>query len=742
MSVGYLLRRAASLPPHLLIRETRGFVQRQARARMQRRADRLRSSYADAAPPGALNAYVTLGAADIPDDLAAALPAVVARILDHRFDLLGSGWTAVHHGADCRGVEGVRYPPGPRIDADRDGAWLAGRLNAANLPEAQRLWRLVDRPDYRPIDWQLDFKSGYRWSERSYFLDIAYGHAPGADIKVPWELARLQHLPWLAVAYVLALAGRPGFAPAARYVGEIRSQILDFLATNPPRFGVNWRCPMDVAIRIANALLALDILRGAGMTFDAPFREAVARAALEHGRHIAGHLEWAETGRSNHYLSDIVGLLFVAAYLPRSPETDAWLAFAIRQIGSEIETQFGADGGNYEGSTAYHGLSAELAAYAAALILGLPEEKRAALLSYDCHAIDVRPPFDPAPLPQHDLPGAGPSPLPPESFARIAGMARFLSATTKPTGRILQVGDTNSGRLFKLHPTWHATEASDRDEDILDRRGLGAALEALFAGSGSGGDNWLDAVILRRLAKDRTVVVPVAAPAPTPHGDLAALLEEIGRLPSDCRRVIEIPIPGGIDPRDGLFCDAFPDFGLYLLRGPRLFLALRCAGHARGDAPTGHTHDDNLALELQIDGRDGIADPGSYLYTPFPAMRERYRAVEAHFVPRPVGRRAAVPAGLFALRHVARATCLHCGTGGLAGRLDAPDWRAWRVIELLPGAIRVTDACTPGPLAPAPAEPATDDRRLWQTHPGSCLFSLRGCPAPSSSRRCSSTPAR
>ena len=705
MSVGYLLRRAASRPPHLLIREMRGFVQRRARARVQRRADRLRSSYADGAPQGALHAYVALGAADIPDDLAASLPAVLDRVLDHRFDLLGSGWTAVYHGADCRGVEGVRYPSAPRVDADRDGAWLADRLNAENLPEARRLWGLIDQPGYRPIDWQLDFKSGYRWSERDYFLDIAYGHVPGADVKVPWELARLQHLPWLAVACVLARAGKSGFAPPERYVGEVRSQILDFLATNPPRFGVNWRCAMDVAIRIANALLALDILRGAGVTFDPPFREAVARAALEHGRHIADHLEWSEAGRSNHYLSDIVGLLFIAAYLPRSAETDAWLAFAIQQIETEIETQFGADGGNYEGSTAYHGLSAELATYAAALVLGLPEERQAALRSYDCCAINVRPPFGPSPMPLYDMWGAGPSPLPLNSFARIAAMGRFLGATTKPTGRILQVGDTDSGRLFKLHPVWRASESFEPEEDNLDRRGLGAALEALLAGLGTGRDEWLDATVLRQFAKNRRIGLPTIATAPPPQGDLAALLEEIGHLPADCRRVTEIPIPAGIDSGEGLVCAAFPDFGLYLLRGPRVFLALRCAGHARGDAPTGHTHDDNLALELQLDGRDVITDPGSYLYTPVPEIRERYRAAEAHFAPRPAGRTAAVPAGLFALRHVARATCLHCGTGGLAGRLDAPDWKAWRVIELLPSAIRVTDACAPGPLAPISADP-------------------------------------
>ena len=705
MSIIPLLRRAATMPPHLLLRKTGGLVLRQARARLQRGRDHRRPSYAEAAPRGALHAYVALSAADIPADLADALPAIAARILVHRFDLLGSGWTAVHHGALCAGVEGVRYPPGKPVDADREGDWLAGRLNDANLAEAQRLWRLIDRPDYCPIDWQLDFKSGYRWSERTYFLDIAYGNTPGADIKVPWELARLQHLPWLAVANVLARAGRPGFEPAERYAGEVRDQILDFLATNPPRFGVNWRCPMDAAIRIANGLLALDILRSAGVTFDAAFTEAVARAALEHGRHIVGHLEWSETGRSNHYLSDIAGLLFIAAYLPRSVETDAWLAFAVQQLESEIETQFGADGGSYEGSTAYHGLSAELAAYATALVLGLPEEKWAALRDYDCRAISVRPAFGSAPMPLHDLPGVGRSPLSLEALARLSAAGRFHAATTKPTGWILQVGDTDSGRLFKLHPTWRAPGECAPEADDLDRRGLQAALDALFAKSGVAKDDWLDAVVIRHLAKSRTVDRPAIAPVALPRGDVASLLDEIGRLPADSRRVTEIPLRADGLLDGGVSCEAFPDFGLYILRGPRLFLSLRCAAHGRGDAPSGHTHDDNLALELQIDGRDIIVDPGSYLYTACPESRERYRAASAHFVPRPADHCATVPVGLFDLPHVARATCLHCAPDGIAGRLDGPGWRAWRVVELAAGAIRITDACAPGPLAPFSVAP-------------------------------------
>ncbi len=129
---------------------------------------------------------------------------LINHYLSHRFDLLGSGWVHVYHGMECRGLEGYRYDIGQAINVDRNGDWLADRINSSNLDESQRIWKLID-PEYIPIDWHIDFKSGYRWSEKTWFKDIRYGHKHGVDIKVPWELARMQHLPQMAIAYATAV---------------------------------------------------------------------------------------------------------------------------------------------------------------------------------------------------------------------------------------------------------------------------------------------------------------------------------------------------------------------------------------------------------------------------------------------------------------------------------------------------------------------------------------------------------
>ena len=84
------------------------------------------------------------------------LGAVAQKYLEHRFDLLGSGWVQVKHGMVCRGLEGHKYPQGAKVEADRQGLWLDGRINPANLTESQRIWKMVTE-DYQPLDWQCGF---------------------------------------------------------------------------------------------------------------------------------------------------------------------------------------------------------------------------------------------------------------------------------------------------------------------------------------------------------------------------------------------------------------------------------------------------------------------------------------------------------------------------------------------------------------------------------------------------------
>ena len=598
----------------------------------------------------------------------------------HRFDLLGSGWVQVYHGADCGGVEGHRYPPGPTLRPSCDGDWLKGRINRANLAESQRIWALVDT-DYTPIDWQLDFKSGYRWSAKVWSQDIPYIYGLGVDIKVPWELARFQHLPWLA------LMQSPKSPTHAR---EFRNQVLDFIATNPPGFGVNWRCTMDVAIRAANMLLAYDLFRAGGTVFDGEFDIVFRRGIQEHGRHIVAHLEWREELHANHYLANIAGLAFVAAYLPRSAETDAWLAFSAQELIKEVAHQFNPDGTNFEASVCYHRLAAEMVLFATAILSNLPQEKRAALVSYESGLLRVRPALDSPPIPLYAVPGSDrPTPFPPWYWERLEKMAEFTMHLTKPDGLATQFGDNDSGRFFKLGPVMRELTPNEMisrninpvehvlDEVDLDHRHLVAGINAFFDRKdlATFASRDIGAAIVSDLVGDLQVasyhgigaelaskVVRVGS-----DEDWSTLLRRLSVLPQRSCRTTMFPATG-LDLHNGLELFGYPDFGAYVFRSPRLFAAVRC-GSIGQSGIGGHAHLDQLTLELVIDGRTRVADPGTYLYTPLPARRNAYRSARAHFVPRQPGREPGdLSRNLFRIDDAGAGVCLYFGPRGFAGR--------------------------------------------------------------------------
>lgn len=675
-------RLARQLPWHEICRRGSALVVRRASHRLQKWRDYRSSTFLPASdsPSSNLQFQLKLRNFTIPAETATLLRRTAQRAIVHEFDLLGSGPTTVRHGMHCPGIEDVRFPPQAAVAADPEGRWLHTRVTPANRSESCRIWRMISqgnwaRPDYQPIDWQIDFRSGYRWSELTYHSDIRIGPVRGADIKLPWELARMQHLPQLA------LAARLGEKHAAQ---EIRAQILDFIATNPPRYGVNWKTPMDVAIRAVNWLVALGLMQGLGCDYDADFRAVVGRSLVEHGRHVLQHLEWSEEPRSNHYFANIVGLLFISTHLPRHSDAHDWLGFATREFLTELQLQFHADGSCYEASTGYHRLSGEMALLGAALLLGQKAEIAA---SY--RRLNVRPPQNTSALPLHDLFDGRQTVLPPATWPLLERISEFTTDIIKPDGRPILIGDQDSGRLFKLDPETASPH---------DHRGLLRLADALF------GRATEDASI------EAAAVYELAAGGHLPNSPeaFAARQRRIGEsdtppMPDAVIRRVSIPLPPGAT--DNLHPAAYPDFGLYILRSDKLFVALRCFDPAVAGI-WGHSHDDNLAIELQVDGKDYSTDPGTYVYTSLPEYRDLYRSAVAHNVPRPVGITAIQADGAFLVRHQATARCLHFSRRGISARLDGAGWSAERTILLAQDALHIVDAVSPGPLS----SPVSPDR--------------------------------
>ena len=593
MKVVHYLKRAATMPPHRAAIKAGRLMLRRFDAAHQRTRDSVRSTFADRQQLPAGDLLQLFPALDVrllePDS--EVIRVVADLVLDHRFDLLGSGWTRVAHGIPCRGLGGHVYPAGTSVAADAAGLWLNERINRANLREARQVWQHVDA-GYCPIDWQLDFKSGCRWSEQHGSRTLTEGVLPGSDVKVPWELARMQHLPQLVWAWMLTRNSAPPHGVPDVYVREFRNQVLDFISTNPPRFGVNWMCTMDVAIRVANWLAAYDLFRAQGAEFDGPFVDIFTRSIYEHASHIVNNLEWSDRLRSNHYLADVTGLLFAAAYLPSSPQTDAWLDFAVREFLWESQHQFRADGSNFEASTAYHRLSAEMVAYGTAVILSHSEQRIARALD-QAGSLQFHPGFQP-PRPTG---GRYHSVIPDDHFQRLQRMAAFTQAATGPDGRIVQFGDNDSGRFLKIRPEYlDGHDSALLVEDHLNHQHLTAAIGGMLR---SGHPDH----VARRQRWEHQVVSGLCRPW-SPAGQISA--------EDDCQRQ-----------------NTFPDFGLYRLVAGEHQVLFRC-GPVGQLGNGGHAHNDQLSFVCAVADRPLVVDPGTYLYTPLPEERNRFRSTSMH----------------------------------------------------------------------------------------------------------------
>lgn len=317
--------------------------------------------------------------------------------------------------ADIRFAMPRRLPSGP-ADPGAIASCLerdAPEILSAITKEADRIcehtFNLLGSGEIKlgpQIDWHCDFKSGYRWDPQLFCADVPHGHQPGVDIKVPWELSRCQHLPLLAQAYLLT--------KDERYPREIVAQLRDWLLQNPPSYGVNWASPMEVAIRVVNWLWAVG-LAGSSPEITREFFSDLLAGFLAHGRHLVKNLEIRTDGiTTNHYLANLVGLLYLGLCLPELAESKRWQTFSVHAIALEMERQVLPDGVHYESSISYHRLVTEMFLSAAVL----------------CRNYKV------------DLPSA--------FWDRLALMVEFVHAYTKPNGLAPQIGDEDDGRLHIL----------------------------------------------------------------------------------------------------------------------------------------------------------------------------------------------------------------------------------------------------------------------------------------------------
>lgn len=538
------------------------------------------------------------------------LEQLLIKTLNHEFDLLGSGWTQVFYNMKAKGILDVKYQHSlPCVPNGSEFSWINKLINRSNQKTVKKIWMHVSN-DYDPIDWHIDFKSGYRWNSRTWWFGIPYGHKPGVDIKTPWEIARSHHMPWLALGYGMYKNENKN-QKADQCAKEFQNQLLDFIASNPPRFGVNWRCPMDVAIRASNWILAYEWFRHYGWEPEENIKNFFANSLYDHGDFIFNNLEIGKDGfRGNHYLADICGLGYIASFLMNSKTINRWIVFSHKALLEEMDYQFFDDGANFEGSTAYHRLSAEMMMYTTLLFENLAPAKRNLLPSELFNS---------------------------KFFQKLINMSEFSKCITKPDRNICQIGDNDNGRFFKIQPNFfkHTLEEnhlfhqnlieclntfSKQETTLLDSTWISSFCNYKF--------NIKNPVLTNAFNKLQSILNNFPE-------EIFSYLVEIEKaqsyLPLYNEKYSQVIQHFPIDQPVNIELFVFEKFGICLWKGNEFFMSFRC-GPIGQKGRGGHDHNDQLSIELFTKNLK-IEDPGTGIYTPFPEIRNKYRSIASHFSP-------------------------------------------------------------------------------------------------------------
>ncbi len=598
MKIKTIINKALSLPPEIVLRKARDRIVDLFKLHRERLYDKDNPTYITA--PEWFDkipySYFKFPSDSILIKYKVEIKSLSEYYLMHKFNLLGSGWVEIFYSMKTSGYESLNYSADNQFDIER---FISTQFHKPNQEIIKSIYKLIST-DYKLIDWQIDFRSGFRFNEAQWYRDIQFGNVRGVDIKLPWELGRMQHLIMLAYACKLSQTYPNDFKTAETYFNEFRNQILDFIAFNPPRYGVQWMNAMDVGIRAVNWLVCYDLFKNMNFIFqdeeDYIFRQSI----YEHLLHILWNLEWSHGLRANHYFANIASIIIISSYMPISEDSNNSLIFGLQELINETLYQFYPDGGNFEASTSYHRLSTEFLLHSIFILMNLQNDKIQALKNYSIHQWRYTKKLQPLPKQLFKI-EKNRFIFPDEFWERVSNIIDFCLDAQNNAKTMSRIGDIDNGRFIKFTPII----VDDKNNEPFEYDDSMSCVLSLFCGMFSLNDTCPDDYIEFELAN--------------------ATSKE--KLPN-----IEIKYPEFkselISPNQ-FKNSQYPDFGLYIYRNCIYEVFIRC-GQIGQNGKGGHSHNDQLSFELSIDGNFVIVDPGCYVYTALQAKRNQYRSTHYH----------------------------------------------------------------------------------------------------------------
>lgn len=224
--------------------------------------------------------------------------------------------------------------------------YLPSLLHKADLISAHRLtyFNLQAHDHGTPFDWHRDHSAG-KPSPQRFAASIDYRDFGGTgDCKLVWEPNRHHHLVILGRAY--RASGHQKYAEA------VRTQLLAWLDANPYGYGMNWRSPMELAIRLINWVWALDLIRDANAIEDNLYKR-IRQSVYLHLYDITRKFSQGSSA-NNHVIGEAAGVFIACCYFRDLPNTVSWRQKSYEILCQEIKTQITAEGCHRELALGYH----------------------------------------------------------------------------------------------------------------------------------------------------------------------------------------------------------------------------------------------------------------------------------------------------------------------------------------------------------------------------------------------------
>ncbi len=224
--------------------------------------------------------------------------------------------------------------------------WRQRLVARANEIAAGRLsyFDLVNHPHGDPIDWHKDHASG-RQAPLIFSGSIDYRDFDQVgDCKYVWEPNRHHHLVVLARAYRAT--------GDTKYARAVVAQLASWLDANPYGIGMNWRSPLELAVRLINWVYAVDMIRESGLLAGevlARFLDAVHRHVWEIQRKYS-----QASSANNHLIGEAAGVFVATTYFKPMRGVSPWRVQSRDILRRAIVDQTYPDGGNREQAFGYH----------------------------------------------------------------------------------------------------------------------------------------------------------------------------------------------------------------------------------------------------------------------------------------------------------------------------------------------------------------------------------------------------